>query len=67
MDKIIYLVHRAEESIKNSLEVLNDLDVFPFLCDDAGLQFEKVQMFDSSLSGGNENSGEIYQDEEEKR
>ena len=66
MDKIIYLVHRAEESIKNSLEVLNDLDVFPFLCDDAGLQFEKVQMFDSSLSGGNGNSGEVYQDEEEK-
>jgi hypothetical protein len=49
------------------LEVLNDLDVFPFLCNDAGLQFEKVQLFDSSLSRGNGNSGEIHQDEEEKR
>ena len=60
MDKIIYLAHRAEESLKNLLELLNDVNVFPFLCNE-------VQMFDSSLSGGNGNSGEIYQDEEEKR
>ena len=60
MDKIIYLAHRAEESLKNLLELLNDVNVFPFLCNE-------VQMFDSSLSGGNGNSREIYQDQEEKR
>ena len=62
MDKMVYLAHRAEESLKKSLDVLNDESIFPTSPEDDGLAFEKAQMFDASLEGSNGNTGAVYQE-----
>jgi hypothetical protein len=64
MDKIIYLVHRATESINKSIDFFNDSDIFETMEDDDGVAFERIEIFESCDGGGNEVKGNVFCDEE---
>ena len=46
MDKIFFLCHRTTEAIKNSVEALDDVDLFgPMDGDDSGLEIEASEVY----------------------
>ena len=62
MDKIFFLSHRVSCALQNSVEKLNDEELFLELEDDDGVAFEHEQVFGSTVS--EEESAEEEDDEE---